>query len=286
MSYLSGTVHPPRTAATRHRDAVLHDRLRRPVRHHSAGLGDTAPVTEKPNMLLWEGTSEDRAIRFLAPVAVYPPGNPTHGRSRTTTSPTSSAKKPPAPSSATSPRPPSAADPATLVTANVPAASTGRSAARPRPHRCVCFGLQPELTLRIAVIELDPAPLLVWLRDIRRPDGSTSKTAPSTPCSQASNSATPDVHRWPPRRPDADRADKDSSLDACRPPRALDRRCPGNAPKSADHSRPGTSGPMKRVAGRSPEPVLAEAKAPSGRSAPAWAGHTGVGRAIAERRHT
>ena len=100
------------------------------------------------------------------------PGTRPHSRSRTTTSPTSSAKKPPAPSSPTSPRPPSAADPQRSSRRNVPASLDGSLGCPAEGLTAdVCFGLQPELTLRIAVIDLDPAPLLVWLRDIRRPDG-------------------------------------------------------------------------------------------------------------------
>ena len=33
-----------------------------------------------------------------------------------------------------------------------------------------CFGLQPDLILRIAVIDTDAGPLLVWVRDIRGAD--------------------------------------------------------------------------------------------------------------------
>ena len=33
-----------------------------------------------------------------------------------------------------------------------------------------CFGLQPDLILRLAVIETDAGPLLVWVRDIRPAD--------------------------------------------------------------------------------------------------------------------
>jgi hypothetical protein len=33
-----------------------------------------------------------------------------------------------------------------------------------------CFGLQPDLILRLAVIETDAGPLLVWVRDIRGAD--------------------------------------------------------------------------------------------------------------------
>ena len=33
-----------------------------------------------------------------------------------------------------------------------------------------CFGLQPDLILRLAVFETDAGPLLVWVRDIRGAD--------------------------------------------------------------------------------------------------------------------
>ncbi len=33
-----------------------------------------------------------------------------------------------------------------------------------------CFGLQPDFILRIAVIDTDAGPLLVWVRDIRGAD--------------------------------------------------------------------------------------------------------------------
>ena len=130
------------------------------------------PSAELPNFVTWEGAQVDRGIRFLVPLNVYPPGE---------SAPTDV--------------------PEDYVV--VPARSGGgwsglrgrrrddrRRSSGNRRHGdddgehldgslgCQeldlaaedCFGLQPDLILRLAVIETDAGPLLVWVRDIRAAD--------------------------------------------------------------------------------------------------------------------
>jgi hypothetical protein len=139
------------------------------------------PVTEEPNVLLWEAATEDRGIRFVSPVSVYRPGSTTpspvpddyvayllaqeaNGAILTDITETTIGGRP-----------------ATVVTANTPDSIDGFDGSLGCQAEGLtaaeCFGVQPEVTLRIAVIELDPAPLLVWLRDIRRPDGQNLEVA-------------------------------------------------------------------------------------------------------------
>ena len=71
---------------------------------------DTTPSIEQPNFVTWEASDTDRAVRFLIPVNVYPPG-------RTATTPPPNdyvayllAKPTTAPTSPTRPRQPSTGD--------------------------------------------------------------------------------------------------------------------------------------------------------------------------------
>ena len=121
---------------------------------------------DEPNFVTWEPDSPaDPAVRFLVPVEVYPPGG-------------------------TGPSPPPAdyveyllgqrehgatfsdvvettvdGRPATLVTATVADRLDGSlgcpAADVPAPD---CFGLQPDLLLRLAVVDAGENPLLAWLR--------------------------------------------------------------------------------------------------------------------------
>ncbi|MGH9136951.1 MAG: TRAP transporter substrate-binding protein [Acidimicrobiales bacterium] len=129
---------------------------------------EPAPTVEEPNFVTWEATAADRGIRFLAPVNVYPPG-----------------------ATATTPLPDdyvgylfSQADhgaifedvvettvdghPATVLTATVADSLDGGLGCQAEDLGAEdCFGLQPDLSLRLAVIEVGDQPLLIWVRDIR-----------------------------------------------------------------------------------------------------------------------
>ena len=135
-------------------------------------LGDTEN-TEEPNFVTWS-PSEDvalserdlhPAVRFLIPVVVYPPGDTEatpppddylayllaqseHGASLEDVTETTVG-----------------GSPATIVSATVADSldgSLGCPAEGITAHDC--FGLQPDLTLRIAVIDVGGTTLLAWLR--------------------------------------------------------------------------------------------------------------------------
>ena len=129
------------------------------------------PAAEQPNFVTWEGSEVDRGIRFLVPVNVYLPGatEPTappedylayllgqaeHGATfedvvETTVD----------------------GQPATIMTATTPTSLDGSLGCQEEAMLAEdCFGLQPDLILRIAVIDTDAGPLLIWVRDIRGAD--------------------------------------------------------------------------------------------------------------------
>lgn len=130
------------------------------------------PSAEMPNFVTWEGAQVDRAIRFLVPLNVYPPG---------TSTPTD------VPEDYVSYLLGQAEDgavfedvvettvdghPATVVTATTSGEHLDGSLGCQEQGLAAedCFGLQPETIARIAVIETDAGPLLVWVRDIRGAD--------------------------------------------------------------------------------------------------------------------
>ena len=112
------------------------------------------PSAEEPNFVTWEAPAVDRAVRFIVPVNVYPPG----GTGTT-----------PVPDDYVAYLLGQSADgaefsdvtettvggrPATIVTATV-ADSLDGSLGCPQENMTAedCFGLQPDLALRIAVID-------------------------------------------------------------------------------------------------------------------------------------
>jgi hypothetical protein len=130
------------------------------------------PDAELPNFVTWEGDQVDRGIRFLFPLNVYLPGE---------TSPTD----PPADYAAYllgqekygavfEDVVETTVDglPATIVTGTTDGGHLDGSLGCQEEGLAAedCFGLQPDLILRLAVIETDAGPLLVWVRDIRGAD--------------------------------------------------------------------------------------------------------------------
>ena len=138
------------------------------------------PSNEQPNFVTWKAVDADRAVRFLIPVNVYPPGGagttppPTdylayllsqtdHGAHfADTTNMTVGGR------------------PATITTATVDDSLDG-SLGCPTENMAAsdCFGLQSDLVLRLAVIDMGDNTLLVWLQTTpaqptRRPKSSRS----------------------------------------------------------------------------------------------------------------
>jgi hypothetical protein len=126
------------------------------------------PVTEKPNFVAWEGADVDRAIRFLVPGVVYPPGETApvpvpddylayllaqsdHGAVFEDVIETTVDGRP-----------------ATIVTATTPSdLSDTIGCTKENDLVTDCFGLLSDLILRIAVLDTDKGPLLIWVRDSR-----------------------------------------------------------------------------------------------------------------------
>ena len=128
------------------------------------------PTAEEPNFVTWEGSDMDRAIRFLAPINLYPPAAMTTGTP--------------------SPLPDdylsylfSLTDygatfddvvettidglPTTVVTATTDRSLDGSLGCQAEGLTAPdCYGVQPDLTLRLAVVEIGDQPLLIWVRDI------------------------------------------------------------------------------------------------------------------------
>lgn len=130
------------------------------------------PIVDQPNLVTWETIDGAQAVRVIVPVSVYQPGSTTpttppkdylayllaqvdQGAHFTDVVKTTVGGKP-----------------ATIVTANTDKSLDGSigcaGAGQAAP---ACFGLQPDLSLRIAVIDTGEQPLLMWLR---RGSGDTS----------------------------------------------------------------------------------------------------------------
>jgi hypothetical protein len=126
----------------------------------------TEPDDEQPNFVTWKSSDVDRAVRFLIPVNVYPPGGTgtapppedyiayllsqaDHGAHFADTVETTVDGRP-----------------ATIVTATVDESLDGSLGCPTEGMKASdCFGLQPDLVLRLAVIDTGDRPLLVWLRN-------------------------------------------------------------------------------------------------------------------------
>ena len=129
-------------------------------------------TTDATNFVTWDPQlGEEPAVRFLVPVEVYPPGDtdPTpppadylayllsqseHGTTFTDTTETTVG-----------------GEPATLVTASTADALDGSLGCPAEGLEAAdCYGVQPELALRIAVVDVGDTTLLVWLRHSGAPD--------------------------------------------------------------------------------------------------------------------
>ena len=129
------------------------------------------PAVAEPNFVTWEGTDADRGIRFLAPVNLYPPGS-------TTTTPlpddyVSYLMSQTDHGAIFSDVVETTIDglPATVVTATTDQSIDGGLGCQADGLAAEdCFGLQPDLSLRLAVVEVGDQPLLIWVRDIRGVD--------------------------------------------------------------------------------------------------------------------
>jgi hypothetical protein len=131
------------------------------------------PVTEKANFVTWEGAEVDRAIRFLVPSFVYPPGE---------TAPV------PVPEDYLAYLLAQSDDgavfedvvdttidgrPATVLTATTPTNLDDSIGCTAEGNLVAdCFGLLADLTLRMAVVDTDQGPLLIWVRDARDGNGA------------------------------------------------------------------------------------------------------------------
>ena len=129
------------------------------------------PAVAEPNFVTWESHHPDRGIRFLAPVNLYPPGSTTttplpddyvtyllsqtdHGATFSDVVETTIDGLP-----------------ATVVTATTDQSIDGGLGCQADGLTAEdCFGLQPDLSLRLAVVEVGDQPLLIWVRDIRGVD--------------------------------------------------------------------------------------------------------------------
>ena len=133
------------------------------------------PHIEQPNFVTWEPPALP-AVRFLAPVNVYQPaarntsappkdylsyllGQTSHGARFTDQSTRTIGGLP-----------------ATLVTATTERALDGSlGCPATKTPAAECFGLQPDLALRIAVVEVHGRTLLIWLRLAKDADAADTK---------------------------------------------------------------------------------------------------------------
>jgi hypothetical protein len=125
------------------------------------------PSVEETRFVTWESTSEDRKVRVLLPISVYRPGD-----TYTTPPPVDylTYLREQAASGAEFTDETAvevAGRSATLVTAGTDRAIDG-SLGCPADGMTAtdCFGLQPDLLLRLAVVPLDAGTLLIWARGV------------------------------------------------------------------------------------------------------------------------
>ena len=136
------------------------------------------PSAEESHFVTWESTTEDRKVRMLVPVSVYVPGQaqPTpppadylgYLRSQEAAGASLTDEK--------------AVDldgrNVTLLTATTDRALDGDLGCQAEGMAAEdCWGLQPDLLLRIAVIPLDDSTLVAWSRAVRDEPGTEEQFA-------------------------------------------------------------------------------------------------------------
>ena len=128
------------------------------------------PAAEEPNFVTWEGSEVDRAIRFLAPVSLYPPESMTLGTPSALPDDYLSYLFSLADYGATfDDVVETTVDglPSTVVTATTDRGLDGSLGCQAEGLIAAdCFGVQSDFTLRLAVVEVGDQPLLIWVRDI------------------------------------------------------------------------------------------------------------------------
>jgi hypothetical protein len=124
-----------------------------------------APSVDQPNFVTWETTDLVHAVRFLAPVNLYQPGAATATRVPSDYSNYLRGLKDHGAHFSDVLRTTVGGTPATIMTGTTDGSldgvlgCPGEGVAAPD-----CFGLQPDLSLRIAVLDVADQPLLIWLR--------------------------------------------------------------------------------------------------------------------------
>jgi hypothetical protein len=137
------------------------------------------PSVQERTFVTWDAADGSRHLRVMAPVSVYRPG---------------AAKASPLPADFTAyflglasrgvrfddkSTTTISGHPATVVTATTSASLDGAFGC-PTPNLSAedCFGFQPDLVLRIAVIDVDGRPVLAWLREDADPKPAPDTVAP------------------------------------------------------------------------------------------------------------
>lgn len=131
------------------------------------------PAEETPNFVTWEAPNAP-AVRFLAPATVYRPGEKGHTEIPKDYLSYLLGQKSVGAHFRDQTRGTVGGEPATLVTATTDRSLDGSLGcpAKNTPA-AACFGLQPDLELRIAVVQAHGRTLLIWMRT----DKSTSRPA-------------------------------------------------------------------------------------------------------------
>jgi hypothetical protein len=136
------------------------------------------PSVEESNFVTWESTTADRKVRVLVPVSVYRPGDPeptppptdylAYLREQTASGAVLTDERTLEVSGRS----------VTVMTATTDRALDGSLGCQADGMTAAnCFGLQPDLLLRIAVIPLDDTTLLAWSRAVRDEPGTDEQLA-------------------------------------------------------------------------------------------------------------
>ena len=136
----------------------------------------TKPVIEQPHFVTWDAPDLP-AVRFLAPVSVYRPGQHDDDVPPTDYLPYLLDQANHGAHFADQTNTTVGGQPATLVTATTTTSLDGSlGCPTMKTPAAECFGLQPQVALRIAVIKVHGATVLVWLRTPTTASASDTKT--------------------------------------------------------------------------------------------------------------